>query len=349
MSNVNNSFTISPEVLSDRLTTMLLQAAVKNGQITQEEAPQYEDTLDGLLSGLFHSEEDLPSLASPGSTGFTVGGLSLDSLMKALNEEIRKNEIKSGLDSIEAKGEERAEKHKEHIEEIQKQLDEQKNKSFWDILGDVFTYIGAAIGAVIGGVMIATGAGAAIGAAMIALSVSTILEKATDGKVGFSPEFIVGKIMEAAGASEEAIGWTKMAVGLATSIALTAASMGAISAQAAKAAEQVAKGVEVTAKLTKTASTILKAGQMANAATQLAGAGTSIASATYQYKIEQSRADMQELQAILERINQAQDLEETHLENMMEALQEIVETTSDIIQQGAQTQAEILTAAPTMA
>lgn len=146
----------------------------------------------------------------------------------------------------------------------------------------------------------ATGGGAAIAVGVISmvLLASSITEEATGGKVGFSPAFITGKIMEAAGASETAIMWTKFAVDIATSIALAVggglAAAGKIGGSAAKAgadaastaaktasttADAAAKAAQAADKLKHVASIVARVSTGLGGANTIAQSATSIASA----------------------------------------------------------------------
>lgn len=197
-----------------------------------------------------------------------MAGLSLETLLDAVGFEQRRAETKAGTASLKAHAQERAEANAEKLKNVQEQLEKSKSRGFLDGLLKAFKYIGMALAAIGAVALMATGGGAAIAVGVISmvLLASSITEEATGGKVGFSPAFITGKIMEAAGASETAIMWTKFAVDIATSIALAVggglAAAGKIGGSAAKAGADAASTAAKTA--STTADAAAKAAQAAD-------------------------------------------------------------------------------------
>ncbi len=314
--------------------------------------------------------------SSAGTTllgGLNIGGLSLEVLLDAVGFEQRRTETKAGISSLEAHAQERAQANEEKIKSIQEQLEKSKSQGFLDGLLKAFKYIGMALAAIGSAAMIAVGAVGlaaggsgvaliAVGVASFALLTSSITEELTDGKVGFSPAFITGKIMEACGASESAIAWTKMAVELLTSVVLIVASCGAGAAGSASKAvqtttEAAAKTAEVATKAaSKGVETFQKVASItARTATALGGANTiaqsatSIASASNQKEISFLQAQQKRLEAILERISIANDLDLEHLKEMMQRSEQTLQTVSDIVQEGAEANVAIMSGNPAMA
>ncbi len=77
---------------------------------------------------------------------------------------------------------------------------------------------------------------------------------------------------------------------------------------------------------------------------------TGIAGAVYDYRISTSYADTKELEAILERIQQAQDIELDFLKGVMERAQKLLEDVNNIVEDCTESQTAILTnIAPSMA
>lgn len=317
----------------------------------------------------------LPDLPQPSVT-LSMGGLSLESLLEAVGFEQRKTETKAGVASMAAHAQERAMANEEKLKSIQEQLEKSRSKGFLDGLLKAFKYIGMALAAVASVAMIAVGAAGmaaggagtallAVGIASMALLVSSITEEATGGKAGFSPGFIVGKIMEAAGASESAIGWTKMAVDLVTSIALVVASFGTGTAgSAAKAAQTAttaastvtsasAQGASSAAQSVQTlkhvAGVVSRATAAASGAMTMLQAGTSIASAVNERDISYLQAQQKRLQAILEKIAIANEMDMEHLKEMLQRSEQTLQAVSEIVQEGAQTNTAIMTGNPAMA
>ena len=264
--------------------------------------------------------------------------------------------------SLEARAQERAMANDEKLKSIQEQLEKAKSQSFLDGLLKAFKYIGMALAAIGSVAMIAAGSvglaaggsGAAliaVGAASLALLTSSIMEEASGGKAGFSLSFITGKIMEACGASDTAIQWTKFAVDLATTIALTALTFGAGAAGAAgKVAQTATKTVSDTAQtVQKAASWTARVATMAGGANTIAQSATSIASAVNEKDISYLQAQQKHLQAILERIAMANELDLEHLKEVMRRSEQTLQTVSDIVQESVQANVAILSGNPAMA
>ncbi|WP_443827002.1 hypothetical protein, partial [Desulfovibrio sp.] len=256
----------------------------------------------------------------------------------------------------------RAMANDEKLKSIQEQLEKAKSQSFLDGLLKAFKYIGMALAAIGSVAMIAAGAvglaaggsGAAliaVGVASLALLTSSITEEASGGKAGFSPAFIIGKIMEACGASDTAIQWTKFAVDLATTIVLAACTFGAGAAGAAgKAAQTATKAVSDTAQtIQKAASWTARVATMAGGANTIAQSATTIASASNEKDISFLQAQQKRLQAILERIAMANELDVEHLKQMMQRSEQTLQTVSDIVQESVQANVAILSGNPAMA
>ena len=183
------------------------------------------------------------------------------------------------------------------------------------------------------------------------LLTSSIMEEASGGKAGFSPAFIIGKIMEACGASDTAIQWTKFAVDLATTIVLAACTFGAGAAGAAgKAAQTATKAVSDTAQtIQKAASWTARVATMAGGANTIAQSATTIASAVNEKDISFLQAQQKRLQAILERIAMANELDVEHIKEMMRRSEQTLQTVSDIVQESVQANVAILSGNPAMA
>lgn len=326
----------------------------------------------------------LPDLELPTVT-LTMGGLSLESLLEAVGFEQRRTETRAGIASMEAHAQERAMANEEKLQSIQEQLEKSRSRGFLDGLLKAFKYIGMALAAVASVAMIAVGAAGAaaggsgvaliaLGVASMALLVSSITEEATGGKAGFSPGFIIGKIMEACGASESAVAWTKMAVDLACTIALTVASFGvgavggagkaartagsaaSTAASTAASAKGAAAAADVAAATAKAAQTVKHvAGIVARATSAMSAgmgmmqAGTGIASAVNERDMSYLKAQQKRLEAILEKIALANELDMEHLKEMLRRTEQTLQTVSEIVQEGVQTNTAIMTGNPAMA
>ncbi|HIV66210.1 MAG TPA: type III secretion system translocon subunit SctE [Candidatus Mailhella excrementigallinarum] len=321
--------------------------------------------LDSLLPEL-----PAPSASLSAGGGLSMAGLSLETLLDAVGFEQRRAETKAGTASLKAHAQERAEANAEKLKNVQEQLEKSKSRGFLDGLLKAFKYIGMALAAIGAVALMATGGGAAIAVGVISmvLLASSITEEATGGKVGFSPAFITGKIMEAAGASETAIMWTKFAVDIATSIALAVggglAAAGKIGGSAAKAgadaastaaktasttADAAAKAAQAADKLKHVASIVARVSTGLGGANTIAQSATSIASAVNEKDISFLQAQQKRLEAILEKIAMANELDIEHIKQMMQRSEQTLQTVSDIVQECAQTNTAVLAGNPAMA
>lgn len=353
------------------LGALLQLAATQQGANKAPDVKDLEESLNALRSFLTaRCGSLLPDLEEPspqsGTTvslsALTMSGLSLETLLDAVGFEQRRTETRAGVASLEARAQERAMANEEKLKSIQEQLEKAKSQSFLDGLLKAFKYIGMALAAIGSVAMIAAGAvglaaggsGAAliaVGVASLALLTSSIMEEASGGKAGFSLSFITGKIMEACGASDTAIQWTKFAVDLATTIVLAACTFGAGAAGAAgKAAQTATKAVSDTAQtIQKAASWTARVATMAGGANTIAQSATTIASAVNEKDISFLQAQQKRLQAILERIAMANELDVEHIKEMMRRSEQTLQTVSDIVQESVQANVAILSGNPAMA
>lgn len=315
--------------------------------------------------------------------GLSMGGLSLETLLDAVGMEQRRTETKAGISSLEARAQERAEANEEKLKAVQEQLEKSKSQGFLDGLLKAFKIIGMVLGAIGSVAMIAAGAAGLVaggsGAALIAVGVASLymtidsaVQMGTDGKVGIGLGSAVGAVVKACGGSESAAEWTRFAVDFAVSIALAVvgglAAAGKIGGSAAKAAADAASTAvetgaktastvaDATAKASTAADKIQKAAAMtariatiAGGANTIAQSGTTIASAVNEKDISFLQAQQKRLQAILERIAMANDLDIEHIKEMMQRSEQTLQTVSDIVQEGAQTNTALLSGSPAMA
>ena len=340
------------------LSALLQLAATQQGSSNTLDVKDLEESLNALRSFLAASGDSLlPDLEAPASksnatvslSALTMSGLSLETLLDAVGFEQRRTETKAGVASLEARAQERAMANEEKLKSIQEQLEKAKSQSFLNGLLKAFKVIGMVLAAIGSVAMIAAGAaglaaggsGAAlIAVASLALLTSSIMEEASGGKAGFSLSFITGKIMEACGASDTATQWTKFAVDLATTIVMTALTFGA------GAASAVGKGAQT---VQKAASWTARAATMAGGANTIAQSATSIVSACNEKDISYLQAQQKHLQAILERIAMANELDMEHIKEVMRRSEQTLQTVSDIVEESVQANVAILSGNPAMA
>ena len=286
------------------------------------------------------SSSDLPRLAPP-----TAVGLSLETLAQMISNETRTQATKDGVASIDAKGKERAEINEKKLEEIMDRLDSMKSKGILDVFKKIFSWVGVIVGAIASVATIVAGAATgnplliAGGAVMLTMSINSAVSMATDGKVSISAGIAAG--LKACGVPEDIAGYVGMACELAITIVGIGLTMGGSFGSAATTSAQT---------LSKVADIALKSSNIASSVVQMGSGATNIAGSVYDYKISTSYADTKELEAILERIQQAQDMELDFLKGVMERAEKMLEDVNNIIEGCTESQTAILTnVAPTMA
>lgn len=284
--------------------------------------------------------EELPHLAAP------AGPLSLDTLLTAIGYETRQQACRDGVNSIELKGEQQAEINQQELDELKKQLEAMDKKGVADGFLKAFSVIGMILGAVASVASIAIGAATgnpllvAAGVVGIAMTVDSAMSMATDGKVCIAGG--VSAACEACGMDKE----TAQIVGTAVSLAITLATValnigGAINAGKATA-DAASKVVQILAKTSLITN-------IANGANSMAKGATTIASGVYSYQAAQSRADVKELEAILERIRMSIEMEQNLVQNEMDRANELLQAVDAIVDACNKTQTTVLTASPAMA
>lgn len=292
----------------------------------------------------------IPILPAP-----KVGGLSLEVLVQAVGMDERATATKVGVESIKTKAQERDEANAKKLEEIQKQLENMKSQSILQGFLKAFKIIGMILGAVaavaIGAIGVATGNPLMIAAAVVmaAMTVNSIVSEATGGKVSIAAG--VGAIAKACGASEEVAQWIGFGVEIGISLVGCALSLGAgFSAAGAKAVETAAKAGEVASKVVQIANMTARISTVASAVNTVGTGLAQGADAYFTYKTTMSRAEQKELEAILERIQQAISVEQDFLEAIMQRSQELLGDVSEIVKENAAAQTSVLTgSSPSMA
>lgn len=360
VSGLNNQNTVDFHALARQLAG----AMNTTGGVT---VPGSTENLAAFMA--MAGDSSLPALSRPATADTTkaealklgtlsLGGLSLETLMDAVGMEQRRTETKAGMSNIEARAQEREQANAEKLKQVQEEIKKLQSRGLLDKFLQAFKYIGMVLAAVASVAMIATGAvglaAGGSGAALIAVGVASlymltdsIVQEATDGKVGIGLGFAAGKIAEAAGGSESAVMWTKFAVDLAASIALMVASFGAASGKAV--GDAVKTGGDAVQAFAKVAGTTAKVATVAGGVNTMAQGATSVASAVNERDIANLQAEQKKLQAILERIAQANELDMEHIKAMMERTEQTLQTVSDIVEEGVATNTAIMTGAPSMA
>ena len=253
----------------------------------------------------------------------------------------------TGVETLKAKAAEREESNKKSIEETQKQLEKLKEKEKLSPFMKALKWIGMALSAIASAVTIAVGALTAnpllvaAGTIMLMMAANSIVSAATDGKISIAAG--ITELAEACGASEETAKWIGFATEMAITLVGVCLSFGAgATASAAKAAEAAGKVVDIMAKVSSVTSVL-------SGVTTMAGGGLAIANSVYDYQITNSKAAQKELDAILERLRAAIEMETDFLEAVMKRAEELLADVKDIVQGNNEAQTAILTSAPSAA
>ncbi|GHU32780.1 type III secretion system protein [Betaproteobacteria bacterium] len=283
----------------------------------------------------------LPTLAQPKLIPPDLLGMSLEQIIEAVGMQTRQVATQTGVETLKARAAEREEANKKSIEETQKQLEKLKEKEKLSPLMKALKWIGMALSAIASVVTVAVGVLTAnpvlvaAGVIMAVMAVNSIVSEATDGKVSIAAG--IAKLAEACGASEETAKWIGFAFEMAITLVGVCLSFGAgLTASAAKAAEAAGTVVNFLAKASSVTSVL-------SGVNTMIGGGVSIANSVYDYQITNSKAMQKELEAIMERLRAAIEMETDFLEAVMKRVEELLADVKEIVEGNNEAQAAILT------
>ena len=297
---------------------------------------------EGAIPGVSTSLDidELPSLPAP------AGPLSLDTLLSAIGYETRQQACRDGVASLELKGEQQAEINQKELDELKEQLEKMAKKGVADGFLKIFSIIGMVVGAIASAASIAIGAATgnpllvAAGVAGLVMTVDSALSMATDGKYCIAGG--ISAACEACGMDKEAAQWVGMGVSMALSLATVILNIGGAAKAVSVTADAANKVIQVLSKTTLITNLVSGANSVAKGA-------TSIASGVYGYQVALSQAEVKELEAILERIRMAMEMEQDMIQNEMERANELLQAVDAIVDACNKTQGTVLTMSPTMA
>ena len=284
--------------------------------------------------------DDLPVLSAP------AGPLSLDTLLSAIGYETRQQACRDGVASLELKGEQQAEINQKELDELKEQLEKMAKKGVADGFLKIFSIIGMVVGAIASAASVAIGVATgnpllvAAGVAGLVMTVDSALSMATDGKYCIAGG--ISAACEACGMDKEAAQWVGMGVSMALSLATVILNIGGAAKAVSVTADAANKVIQVLSKTTLITNLVSGANSVAKGA-------TSIASGVYGYQVAQSQAEVKELEAILERIRMAMEMEQDMIQNEMERANELLQAVDAIVDACNKTQGTVLTMSPTMA
>ena len=330
--NVNTSTPVSQNELIAQLASEFSKILGKSGQTgSSGDIPS--------VSAAFELD-DLPVLSAP------AGPLSLDTLLSAIGYETRQQACRDGVASLELKGEQQAEINQKELDELKEQLEKMAKKGVADGFLKIFSIIGMVVGAIASAASVAIGVATgnpllvAAGVAGLVMTVDSALSMATDGKYCIAGG--ISAACEACGMDKEAAQWVGMGVSMALSLATVILNIGGAAKAVSVTADAANKVIQVLSKTTLITNLVSGANSVAKGA-------TSIASGVYGYQVAQSQAEVKELEAILERIRMAMEMEQDMIQNEMERANELLQAVDAIVDACNKTQGTVLTMSPTMA
>lgn len=314
--------------------------STKSQTSQQTAVPPAEDLLKALLKDL-----SMPVLSTP------IGSLSLDTLMSAIGNDVRKQACKDGVDSLKLKGERQKELNDEQLSKLKDQIEEMARKKVLDGFLMAFKIIGVIIGAIASAASIAVGAMTgnplliAAGVMGAIATIDSIVSLASEGKYSMMAGFTeLGKAM---GLDDKAAAIFGMSMQILFTIATVAVSLGA---GFSNSAGSMAKMSAVIAE--KALNTMImsqKIMNIASAGLNVAQGASTIASSVMTYNMEMFKVSSTELDSILERLRQSMEMDKDLVEAEMQRANDLMGMVKDIIDNVNATQTAILTTAPPMA
>ncbi len=342
-SNVNSDYR---NIQSTALTEMI--AALGSASDSQKTTGYTTSgTIPAELKAVLYSdtpELELPAQSTKGISMADLAQMGKAAIMSLIDNEQRDEAVQSGLSSIETRREQRAAANEELIANLQEQAEKAEDlasMSVWQkilsVLSMVFTAI-AAVATIVAGVVTGNPLLIAGGVMLTLTATEQIMSAASDGK--YSLQGLGAYIIEKHGGNETAN--TIACAAISFLFGLTGAAL--------------SLGGSVTSTIAQTASTAQKivniGSSIANMTGSLANAGSAavgIVSSVYNSQLKEIQADAADLQAILEKIQAASDLENEWLEEILERYQDMTESVSDIVDECNEALGAVLTGAPAMA
>ena len=338
MPTIDNNVNLNTSQLLEQLSSTLnkLDEIKQKYQNAPDSMPAAVEDLATALSAL-----DLPNLPQP------LKSLSLDTLLNAIGDEDRRANVKSAVDKIKSDGEQIKSEGDKKLEEIAKRIEELKKQESMGIFAKIFNIIGIIFSAIGAAASIAIGAmtgNPLLVAAGVMLAISTvdsIVSTATDGKVSMMAGFTeLGKAM---GMSDETAKWFGLGCQLAFTLVAVGLSFGGAAASA---------GGAMATKLAdagKIANIVNKINVVSSIGSGVAGVGqgaTKIAQTVSAYKIAKTQITTAELDKILEQLREAIKRSQEFVEEEMQASNDILSKVKEIVEESNATTTAILTESP---
>ncbi|MBO8416306.1 MAG: hypothetical protein IAB19_08010 [Proteobacteria bacterium] len=308
----------------------------------QGSVPEVKSNLSEILN-------ETPNLTKPSSAYadmnfVNLGALSNDAIMSMLGFEERKSAVSSGITEIETKREQRHEANQLRIQNLHEQAEKAAKSSLLDKIKEVFSYIGmalSAIGSLAGmAVSIATGNIAlGIGSALLLLSsVEQIMSAASDGELSLANGF--AEAAKATGGNEDAARISGMLFSVGLGLA------GAILSGGAGVKNAVSQGMSAVKQIANNVNTAVN---FVSAVNSVGTGAVGIAKSVYDSQLTKLKAGSLDIEAILQRIQTASDMDTNQLKKIMEKSQDMAEGVKNILDDCNQTLGAVVTSAPSMA
>lgn len=339
--------------MSSPVSNTQLNSSLNIEQLFSDALSQLESIKETLLEEGIPNTKDTPAASNsevPSLPAPSMSSLSLETLLNAIGFEQRRTSCKAGIESIEAKAQQQKLTNEKQLQEMEKQLDKMQEQKVLNVFKKIFGVIGAIVGAIASAATIAAGVLTGNPLLVIAGSIGMIMaidsavSTATDGKASLMAGF--AKLGEALGMSEETA--QKFAMGM--QLALTAVSIAiSFGAGFASNTSSIVSSANAISKATNVLTTTQKALNLTSGVITTAQGATTIANAVIQYQVDQSKITQKELEAILERIRQAIEMEKDLVESEMQRSNELLEKVQEIVQDKNSTQQAILTGTPNFA
>lgn len=339
--NVNNQQSSTATQSLEQAASTFMEQLIAASSSSKTSLPTASNTVEEEST----SSYDTPTLEAPQSCA-----LSLDSLVNAIGFKESRLACQSGVETLKDKAEDQKVAGEKQLAEMAEQLDEMAKQEVLDGFKKAFQIIGILVGAIasaasiVAGVLTANPLLIASGVMSGIMVVDSAVSLGTDGEHGIAAWTAMAA--EALGASEETAQWIGFGIQMAFTVATCITSI----TGAAKAATTIAvRGGELGQKVLNGLVTAEKVANVVNAGVMVGQGSTDIGLSVVNYKVAMSQADQKEFEAILEKLQNAIDIQEKLLEAQMERSSDLLTAVSDIVEECNQTNTAIMTASPTMA
>ncbi|MFI3271629.1 MAG: type III secretion system translocon subunit SctE [Pseudomonadota bacterium] len=338
---INSSSTSSLYDTSQVSETATTAANQTSGNTTVMSSTSGKTTSSSSAS----TDNDLPNLSTPTTTSTGFSGLSLESLVTAIGNTESKQACAEGVERMEWRADKINENNQLKLDEMADNMETMKKQEKVGKFTEAFQWIGAILGAVAAVASIAVGvltanplliAGGVMG---VGMAVDNIVSVATGGEQSMMQG--IAKGLEKLGASEDAAYWTAFAVNLIVTAITVGLSVGG-------AVRGIASGVDAAAKAMSVTKQVQCVVQLASSLNTVASASAGMASAAYDYQLAKSQAEQVDIEAVLEQIRMAQELEEAMIQAQMERSNDLLTSVNDIVEEANSTAMTIMTSAPAM-